>query len=143
VIAFDADVYASDANNSIGLQVRDLINTLDDNDHFKAMGSVVLLPGLLCKPIRYQANVELSVLTDILSKLALIPVTDKIAWGAVQYGADYKLRAIDTIHLTTAVHAGAGYFLTNNTKDFTKSTKGIEIAYPADIPTLLAAYGAP
>ena len=47
--------------------------------------------------------------------------------------AAYALRAVDAVHLATAVGAGADRFLTNNRSDFPKSITEIDITYPDDL----------
>lgn len=46
----------------------------------------------------------------------------------------YGLRAADSVHLATAIAAGADRFLTNNRTDFPKSIREIDVIYPDDLP---------
>ena len=52
---------------------------------------------------------------------------------AVGLGAKYRLRTIESIHLATAVVAGADRFLTNNRRDFPKSIEEVDVTYPEDL----------
>jgi predicted nucleic acid-binding protein len=57
-----------------------------------------------------------------------------IAAQAAVLGAHYKLRLVDATYLATAIRMGARRFITNNSRDFAKSIKEIEVTYPADLP---------
>ena len=69
----------------------------------------------------------------LLSRLDLRPVDRAIAELAVGLGAQHRLRAADSIHLATAVAAGADRFITNNTNDFSDAIDEIDIVTPADL----------
>ena len=94
---------------------------------------MLLLPELLTKPTRDGADDEVAVLTALLSRLDLRPVDEAIATLAVALGASYGLRSADSIHLATAVSAGADRFITNNRRDFPKSIEEVSVTYPADL----------
>jgi predicted nucleic acid-binding protein len=100
------------------------------------MGSVLLLPELLSKPMRDQRSDELAELGALLSRLDLRPTDEATAELATALGASYRLRAADAVHLATAVGAGADRFLTNNRTDFPKSITEIDITYPEELPDL-------
>jgi predicted nucleic acid-binding protein len=138
--AFDADVliYAAVPEHPLGRRVRalfpvDPIDDADDAATLAGMGSVLLVPELLTKPMRDQADDELRALGSLLGRLDLRPADLATAELATALGAAYRLRAADAIHLATAVNAGATRFLTNNSKDFPKSIAEIAITYPADL----------
>jgi predicted nucleic acid-binding protein len=138
--AFDADVliYAAVPDHPLGRRVRalfpiDPIDGADDEAPVAGIGSVLLIPELLTKPMRDQANDELRELGTLLGRLDLRPTDLATAELATALGAAYRLRAADAIHLATAVNAGATRFLTNNSKDFPKSIAEIDITYPADL----------
>jgi predicted nucleic acid-binding protein len=145
VDAFDADVliYAAVAGHELGRKVRVLFPSgpvdaasgpVDVTHTVVGIGSVLLLPELLTKPMRERAPKELAELGALLGRLDLRPVDEATAELATALGASYGLRAADAVHLATAVGAGADRFITNNAKDFPKSIVEIEITYPADLP---------
>ncbi|KYH45487.1 hypothetical protein AZH51_00825 [Branchiibius sp. NY16-3462-2] len=99
------------------------------------MGSVLLLPETLAKPTRLDpGGIEVAEITSLLAQVELRSLDSAVAQLAVVYGADFKLRAADAVHLATAVAAGADAFLTNNRKDFPKTIEEIEVFYPDDLP---------
>lgn len=131
--AFDADVliYAAGDNHPDRNRINGLLGRTD-HDH---VGSVILLTELFTKPIRTQADSrEIDDLTAVTSRLTLLPVDVHTARLSVTLGARYNLKAMDAIHLATAVTAGADQFVTNNRKDFPKSIIEIDIVYPDELP---------
>ncbi len=135
--AFDADVliYAAVAGHTMGRRVRALFpaEPLDDPRARAGCGSVLLLPELLTKPHRDQAADEVAELSGLLGRLDLLPTDHATAELATALGAAYALRAVDAVHLATAVGAGADRFVTNNPRDFPKSIFEIDITYPSDL----------
>jgi predicted nucleic acid-binding protein len=97
------------------------------------VGSVLLLPEILARPLRDRATDELAELGALLGRLDLRPTDQATAELATALAATYRLRAIDAVHLATAVGAGADRFLTNNTRDFAQTITEIDITYPADL----------
>ena len=97
------------------------------------IGSVLLLPELLTKPLCEGAIDQLNELGALLARLDLRPVDGATAELATALGAADWLRAADAVHLATAVIAGADRFITNNSADFPKSIAEIDITYPADL----------
>ena len=69
----------------------------------------------------------------LLSRLNLIPATHEVADLAAVLGAKYNLRAADSIHLATAVTAGADRFVTNNKRDFPQTIAEVDVVYPEDL----------
>ncbi|MFV2039120.1 MAG: type II toxin-antitoxin system VapC family toxin [Acidimicrobiales bacterium] len=135
--AFDADVliYAAAPDHELGRRIRALFPTdPSDGTDVVGIGSVLLLPELLSKPLRENAKHELAALGSLLSRLELLPTDVATADLAIALGASYKLRAVDAVHLATAVNAGADRFLTNNMSDFPKSITEIDITHPIDLP---------
>jgi predicted nucleic acid-binding protein len=126
VDAYDADVlvYAA-TDHPLGRVVRTLLKSNDE-----AVGSVLLLPEVLTKPIRASATRELEELLDMLARLTLLPCDHATAELSSALGAAHKLKAADAVHLATAVRAGADRFVTNNKKDFPQTIEEIEIVYP-------------
>ena len=120
----------------LGRRVRGLFppQPVDDSGAIAGIGSVLLLPELLAKPLREQADDELIELGALLGRLDLRPVDEATAGLATALGAAHRLRATDAVHLATAVSAGADRFLTNNRTDFPKSIGEIDITYPEDLP---------
>jgi predicted nucleic acid-binding protein len=69
-------------------------------------------------------------ITALLRRLDLRPVDEALAVLSAQLGARYRLRALDAVHLATAVHYGADRFLTNNRRDFPTTITEVDITYP-------------
>jgi predicted nucleic acid-binding protein len=136
--AFDADVliYAAVADHPLGTRVRALFRAepAEGMGIVAGIGSVLLLPELLTKPLREEATDELAELVALLGRLDLRPVDEATAGLATALGAAYRLRAADAVHLATAVNAGADRFITNNTADFPKTITEVDITYPDDLP---------
>lgn len=135
--AFDTDVlvYAATPGHPLGERVRSLFPdaAMSTDGAIAGIGSVLLIPELMTKPIREHAEVAIDELTKLLARLDLRPVDESIARSAATLGAHHRLRAADAVHLATAVAAGADRFITNNSSDFSKSIDDIEIIYPADL----------
>lgn len=136
--AFDADVliYAAVSGHDDGRRIRARFppEPVDDPGGRAGIGSVLLLPELLTKPLRENAAEELAELAGLLGRLDLLPTDRSTAELATALGAAYGLRAADAVHLATAVGAGADRFLTNNARDFPKSISEIDVTYPGDLP---------
>ncbi len=136
--AFDADVliYAAVPDHPLGRRVRALfpVQATTTSGAVAGIGSVLLIPELLTKPLRDGAETELDALTALLGRLDLRPVDEAIAELATALGATHKLRAADAVHLATAVAAGADRFITNNSTDFTKTISEVAITYPDELP---------
>ncbi len=98
------------------------------------VGSVLLIPELLIKPLREEASEELDELGALLARLELRPLDEATAELSTALGARYGLRSADAVHLATAVVAGADRFLTNNRSDFAKSIAEIDVTYPDELP---------
>jgi len=96
------------------------------------VGSLVLLPEILSKPLRSNRDDELDALLGLLDRIDLKPVDIEIAAGATEYAAKYRLRAADAIHLATAVVWGAERFHTNNRKDFGARIEEVEVVWASD-----------
>lgn len=133
--AFDADVliYAAVDGHPLGTPVRALFPRRGDTGEVAGLGSVLLLPELLTKPLRDHASEELAELTALLARLELLPVDAATARIATALGADHGLRAADAVHLATAVTGGADRFITNNRRHFPKSITEMSITYPGDL----------
>lgn len=133
--SFDADVliYAAVAGHELGRRVRALFPVEPAEGSRVGIGSVLLLPELLSKPLREEAADEFIELSSLLSRLDLLPTDEATAELATALGAIYGLRAADSVHLATAVGAGADRFLTNNRSDFPKSIAEIAVIYPDDL----------
>jgi predicted nucleic acid-binding protein len=127
--AFDTDVliYAA-TNHRLGARVRALVAA--GTDH---VGSVLLLPELLSKPIRTGAVLEVQAAYDLLSRLTLLPCDTATAELATSLGSSYGLRTADAVHLATAVQVGADRFITNNRRDFPQTIEEVEIVYPDEL----------
>lgn len=136
--AFDADVliYAAVPDHALGRRVRALFaaDPVETAGEVAGVGSVLLIPELLTKPLRENATAELDELGALLGRLDLRPTDEATAELAAAMGAAYGLRAADAVHLATAVGAGADRFLTNNRSDFPTTITEIDITYPEDLP---------
>lgn len=135
--AFDADVliYAAVPDHSLGRRVRALFPTgpVPRGGTVAGVGSVLLVPELLIKPLRDGSDAELAELGALLGRLDLRPVDHATADLATALGAAYRLRAVDAVHLSTAVASGADRFLTNNKADFAKTIREIDVIYPDEL----------
>ena len=136
--AFDADVliYAAVAGHEAGRRVRALFpaDPAGETGVVAGVGSVLLVPELLAKPLRDNAKDELAELAGLLSRLELLPTDQATAELATALAAAYGLRTADAVHLATAVGAGADRFVTNNRSDFPQSITEIDITYPDALP---------
>ena len=136
--ALDADVliYAAVPGHPLGQRVRALfpVEATATTGAVAGIGSVLLIPELLTKPLREGAESELDALSALLGRLDLRPVDETIAELAAALGAAHRLRATDAVHLATAVAAGADRFITNNSSDFPKTVTEIAITYPDELP---------
>lgn len=128
--AFDADVliFAADQLHPLGAPVRRLL----DGEPGKrvGVGSVLLLPEVLSKPLRDDHPEQVVELSELLARLELLPVTREVALLATSLAAIHRLRAADAVHLATAVAAGADRFITNNRRDFPATIDAIDVVYP-------------
>lgn len=136
--AFDADVliYAAVPEHRLGRRVRALFpaDPVGTTGVVAGIGSVLLVPEVLTRPLRDGADDELNELAALLSRLDLRAVDEATAELATALGASHGLRAADAVHLATAVSAGADRFITNNVRDFPKTIAEIDITYPEDLP---------
>jgi len=133
--AFDADVliYAG-AQHPLGAPVTRLFEQAEGHGPV-GLGSVLLLPEVLSKPMRDDPEShEAQSLRRLLSRLDLRPFDYPTARLALVLAAKYGLRAADATHLATAVAAGANWFVTNNRKDFPQTITEIDVVYPDQLP---------
>ena len=98
------------------------------------VGSVLLLPETLSRPLRDGDAEAVRSLSELLVLLDLRPVDQLTAVQAAILGARYKLRLADAMHLATAISMRADRFITNHRTDLGPFIKEIEITYPADLP---------
>ena len=124
--AYDSDalIYAA-IDHPLGPRLRSVLESGDE-----AVGSVLLVPEVLSKPLRTDAAHELDRLLGLLARLTLLPCDVSTAEVASQLGAAYRLKAADAVHLATAVHVGADRFITSNRRDFPQTIEEIDIVYP-------------
>jgi hypothetical protein len=144
--AFDADVviYAAVPDHPLGRRVRALFPSapLPSAPPGRGarpagragIGSVLLLPEVLSKPLRDGQAEAVTALSALLARLDLRPVDQATAELATVLAARYSLRAADAVHLATAVAMGAKRFITNNRRDFPASITEIDVTYPDALP---------
>ena len=136
--AFDADVliYAAVPEHPLGHRVAALFSTRPRrrSDPPDGVGSLLLLPEVLGKPLRDGTADEVRILAALLSRLELRPVDRATAELAASLCASYRLNGADSVHLATAVASGADRFITNNRRDFPKRIAEVDIVYPSDLP---------
>ena len=136
--AFDADVliYAAIPAHPLGRRIAALFAArLEGSAPGRVgVGSALLLPELLSKPLRDGDADAVRALSAYLARLDLRPVDRPTAELATVLGARYRLRAADATHLATAVSMGARRFITNNRRDFDGPIKEIDVTFPADLP---------
>jgi len=134
LIAFDSDVliYAAVPGHPLGSRVTTLFP--HDPDTPAGVGSLLLLPEVLTKPMRADPDSEETlVLLSLLSRVDLRPMDLPVARLGLDLGVAYGLHAADAVHLATAVIAGADWFLTNNRRDFPRTIEEIDVIYPQEI----------
>ena len=131
--AFDADVliYSAVPGHPLGEHVAELFRRV--HGQFAGVGSVLLIPEVLGKPLRDGDVAEVRVLAGLLARLDLRPVDRATAELATALAVKYGLRAADATHLATAVAVGADRFLTNNQRDFAPTITEVTVTYPADL----------
>jgi predicted nucleic acid-binding protein len=132
--AFDADVliYAAADQHPLGRRVRALFAA--DPGTRAGVGSVLLVPEVLAKPMRDGQAEELTALAGLLSRLDLRILDAVTAEVATSLAATHRLRAADAVHLATALVAGADRFVTNNRRDFPDTFPDITVTYPNTLP---------
>jgi predicted nucleic acid-binding protein len=138
VDAFDADVliYAAAPGHPLGGKVAALFpaGRVSGPSSWAGVGSVLLIPEVLSKPVRDGDTASIRKLSELLARLDLRPVDRATAAQAAVLGALYNLRAADATHLATAINMGAHRFITNNRRDFGAFIKEIDVTFPADLP---------
>ena len=136
--AFDSDVliYAAAPGHPLGERVAALFpaHPLGSHGPMVGVGSVLLLPEVLSKPLRDGDAEAVRSLSELLVMIDLRPVDQLTAVKAALLGARYKLRLADAMHLATAISMRADRFITNNSKDFGPFIKEIDVTFPADLP---------
>lgn len=139
VTAFDADVliYAATKDHPFGSRIVALLGAAEAGE--TSIGSVLLVPEVLTKPMRHdRASAEIAALVSLLGRLRLRPFDEPTARLSLALAVNYGLRAADAAHLATAVAAQADRFLTNNRKGFPRTVSEIAVIYPEDLPGLPA-----
>lgn len=137
--AFDADIliYAAVSGHELGRRVRALfpVELPGTSGWVAGIGSVLLIPELLTQPLREDSTAVLEELAALLGRLDLLPTNRATAELASALGARHGLRAPDSVHLATAVNAGADRFITDNRSDFdAEAITEIQIVHPSDLP---------
>jgi predicted nucleic acid-binding protein len=134
--AFDADalIYAAVPGHRLGQRVAVLFRATDPG-MTAGIGSVLLLPEVLGKPLRDGTTEQIRILAGLLARLDLRPVDRATAELATALSSRYRLRAADATHLATAVSMGARRFITNNKRDFGPDIEEINITYLETLPS--------
>jgi len=132
--AFDADalIYAAVPGHTLGERVATLFRSAEPATT-AGIGSVLLMPEILSKPLREGATDEIRILAGLLARLDLRPVDRATAELATALASRYRLKAADATHLATAVSTGADRFITNNQRDFPVTITEIDVSYPTDL----------
>ena len=90
-----------------------------DRGEFTVITSTVTLLEALVQPLRSNATALIFEYRDVLlhtPNLMIFDLNLAIAETAAQLRADYHLRTPDAIQVATAIHGGASFFLTNDTR---------------------------
>jgi predicted nucleic acid-binding protein len=133
--AFDADVliYAA-AQHPLGAPVIRLFEEAEGHGPV-GIGSVLLLPEVLSKPMRDNPDsLEAQTLRRLIGRIDLRACDHPTARLALVLASKYRLHGADATHLATAVAGGAEWFITNNRKDFPQSMAEIDVVYPEQLP---------
>jgi predicted nucleic acid-binding protein len=133
--AFDADalIYAAVPGHRLGERVAALFRAADPGTT-AGIGSVLLLPEVLGRPLRDGTTDEIRILAGLLARLDLRPADRAIAELATALSSRYRLKTADATHLATAVSMGADRFITNNKRDFGPDITEIDITYLEALP---------
>jgi predicted nucleic acid-binding protein len=137
VDAFDADVliYAAEEGHSLGRRIGALLEgRLAAGEPSAGIGSILLLPEVMSKPLDEGRRAEAAKLAVLLGYLDLLPVDVPTADKATTLRSQYRLKTVDAVHLATAVEAGADRFITNNRRDFSSDIEEIDVVFPEDLP---------
>ena len=133
--AFDSDalIYAADLGNDLGRRV---VRLFRSDAEPVGVGSMLLIPEVLVvRPEGRPDEIdEIDEIGFLLDRLDLRVVDRQIADAAAVLRGKYRLKTVDSVHLATALDAGADRFITNNSRDFPKSITEIDITYPTDLP---------
>jgi len=129
--AFDADVliYAAVPGHPLGQRVAALFQQAPPGTT-AGIGSVLLLPEVLAKPLRDGSTDEIRALAGLLARLDLRPVDRATAERATALATRYRLKTTDATHLATAIGIGADRFITNNKRDFDAKITELDVTYP-------------
>jgi predicted nucleic acid-binding protein len=133
--AFDADalIYAAVPGHRLGRRVLELFLSAGPGMTV-GIGSVLLLPEILGRPLRDGTTDEIRILAGLLARLDLRPADRATAELAAALSSRYRLRAADATHLATAVSMGAHRIITNNKRDFGPDITEIDITYLEALP---------
>src|SRR5258708_3389330 len=98
-------IYAAVPDHPLGRRIAALfrVTAPAKSGRRDGIGSVLLLPEVMTKPLRDGDAAAVRTLGGLLTRLDLRPVDRAIAELAIVLGARYGLRAADATHLATAV----------------------------------------
>ncbi|MEV1292526.1 PIN domain-containing protein [Pseudonocardia sp. NPDC049635] len=128
----DVQIYAAVSGHPLGSPVRALFP--DEPAAVAGIGSVLLLPEVLAKPLRERRSDEVAALTGLLSRLRLHPMDPVTAEVATSLAAAYRLRAAEATHLATAVVAGSDRFVVSDRKAFGPGISEVDVVHPEQLP---------
>jgi predicted nucleic acid-binding protein len=111
-------IYFIEENPTYLERVSAFFEALDRGD-FGAVTSMVTLIEVLVHPLRRNDAALARRYQDILLNakgLVILPLSQEVAKGAARLRAAHNIRTPDAIQISTAIDAGASFFLTNDSR---------------------------
>ena len=111
-------IYFIEKNPAYLEAVRPFFEGIDQGE-FSAVTSIITLLEVLVHPFRRGDAALAQQYRDILLNaqgLSTISLSQAVVERAAQLRAAYNVRTPDAIQIATAIHSGASYFLTNDTR---------------------------
>lgn len=111
-------IYFIEENPTCLERVSAFFEALDRGD-FGAVPSMVTLIEVLVHPLRRNDAALARRYQDILLSakgLIILPLSQEVAEGAARLRAAHHIRTPDAIQISTAIDAGASFFLTNDSR---------------------------
>jgi predicted nucleic acid-binding protein len=132
-IYLDTNVFieAFEGRGPLSEKLASFLVAVENQNCQRLVTSELTLAELLVKPIELQRHDLIQTYDNwTISNpyLEVVPVSrDVLGDAALRRARDKSLKLPDAIHLATAIRAGCGYFLTNDTR--IKGQYGVEILY--------------